>query len=445
MKDVIIIGAGPGGFDAAVYAKEQGLDVLLIEKHIVGGTCLNYGCIPTKALYQVAKNIKNLKTLDVFGIELENYTLSLEKIKQRKEDMVDKGIKNIKQTLKMLQIDFVEGEASFIDQNTVLVNDTKYSAKHIIIATGSKPKLLSFKGSDLEIVKTSKDLLELKIIPKNLVVIGAGVIGLEFANIFGILGSNVTVIEYASNILPSLDQDISKRAKPLFKKNNVVTYTDTRLEEVFVEDNKYFVKVKNKKGKELLLETDMVLVATGRIPNIHTLNYKDIGIEFDGQGIKVNNNKQTNIDHIYAIGDINNENMLAHKATYDGYKAINHILKTKDFIDFNYVPSVVFTFPLIATVGKKEEDCINPIITKYLFKSNAKSESMNETDGFIKLVFEDDVIVGAHIIGTNASDLIHECLIFIQDQKHIIELKKYIHAHPTVSESIAEAIKKYNH
>lgn len=443
MRDLVIIGAGPGGFDTAIHAKEHGLDVVLIEKHIVGGTCLNYGCIPTKALYHNAKNIKGMESLKDFGIDIDSYSIDYQKIKERKESIVSSQVKNVEFTLKKLGVELIEGEASILDQNTVTVNGEKITTKNIIIATGSSPKMIPFEGQDLDVIKTSKELLSLSVFPKKLVVIGAGVIGCEMAAIFNQFGAEVTVVEYADEILPSLDQEITKRARNLLKRQGLNILVKSAFKGVKKVDTGYVAMVEQK-GKLKEFDTDCVLVSTGRKPNYGNLDLEEIGINYGRNGIIVNEYKQTSIPNIYAIGDVNGEMMLAHKATYDGYKVISHILNNEMNIRFDLVPGVVFTFPEIASVGKTEQELIDTQYkkNKFMFKTNAKAQCLNETDGFVKVLFdENEIFIGCHIIGPHASDLIHEATALMNQNTSLSKIKEIIHAHPTITEVLSEAFK----
>jgi dihydrolipoamide dehydrogenase len=445
MRDLVIIGAGPGGFDTAIFAKEHGLDVVLIERHKVGGTCLNYGCIPTKALYHNAKKIKDMKSLEVFGINVDDYKIDYEVIKSRKETIVDNQVKNILTTIKKLKIDLLEGEAQIIDKNTILINGEELKTKNIVIATGSSPKILNFKGNDLEVVKTSKDILSLDKFPKKMVVIGAGVIGCEMASIFNQFDTEVSIVEYQEEILPPLDKEIKKRARNLYKRSGINIYTNSGLKEVVKRDNTYYAIIESK-GKIIEIETDFVLVSTGRKPNFGSLSLDDLDVKYTNFGIEVNDNFQTSIPNIYAIGDVTGILMLAHKATYDGYKVVSHILNQEMNINFNQVPSVVFTLPEIATVGltERELEGTNYQKNKFMFKTNAKAQCLNETDGFVKmLVDENGILVGCHIIGPHASDLIHEVTSVMYSKMSIQDYKNIIHAHPTISEVVGECIKGF--
>lgn len=444
MVDIVIIGAGPGGFDTAIHAKEIGLDVVLIEKHKVGGTCLNYGCIPTKALYHNAKKIKDMKSLSVFGINTNDFEIDYNVIKERKETIVANQIRNILTSIKKLGIELIEGAAEIVSSTQVRVNDQVIDTKKIIIATGSTSKILKFEGNDLDIVHDSRDILSLDHFPKNMVVVGAGVIGSEMALIFNQLGATVTMVEYQDEILPPLDKDIKKRARNLYKRQGIKIHTKSAFQKVYMKDDKYYA-VFTQKGKEVEVETDYVLLSTGRAPSFGKLDLDGLGISYTNQGIKVDENFETSVPGIYAIGDVTGIMMLAHKATYDGYKVLSHINKTTMDIRFDQIPSVVFTFPEIATVGLTEQEMTGEYRTnKYLFKTNAKAECLNETDGFVKMIVdENDILVGCHIIGAHASDLIHEVTSIMYKNININEYKNIIHAHPTISEVIGECIKGF--
>ena len=446
MKDLVIIGAGPGGFDTAIFAKEHGLDVTLIEKHKVGGTCLNYGCIPTKALYHNALSIKNMSELNVFGIKVDNYEIDYDVIKSRKESIVSSQINNVLTTLKKLKIDLIEGEASIISNNEIEVNGEIIKTKNIIIATGSISKRISFEGDNLDIIHDSTDVLSLNVFPRKMLIVGAGVIGCEIATIFNNFDSEITLVEYEPEILPPLDQDIKKRARNLYKRQGIKIYTKSEFKSVVKRDGLYYATIESK-GKLVEIETDYILLSTGRAPSFGNLDLDSLNIEYTKMGIKVNENFQTSVKNIYAIGDVTGILMLAHKATYDGYKAVSNIINKDMDINFNLVPSVVFSFPEIASVGVTEQELNNTTYrtNKYLFKTNAKAECSNETSGFIKMIVnEEDILVGCHIIGTHASDLIHEVTSIMYTKISINEYKNIIHAHPTLSEVVGECIKGFH-
>jgi dihydrolipoamide dehydrogenase len=447
MRDVIIIGAGPGGFDTAVFAKEQGLDVLLIEAGTIGGTCLNWGCIPTKALYHNAKTIQDLRHLDVFGVQLSSYGIDWNAIKTRKETIVANQIQNMNTTLSRLKIDYIEGRAQITSPHQVEVNGETHDTKHIVIATGSLPRVFPFEGDDLDIVVDSRGMLELNVWPKRLVVVGAGVIGVEMASIFRALGSEVTLVEVQDTILPGLDVDIQKRARNLYKRQGIDIHTSASMSSLRQEEGAYLATIQTKKGP-IEVPTDLVLRATGRRPNFGGLALSELGVSFDQSGIQVDEFKQTSVPGIYAIGDVNGELMLAHKATYDGYRAISHMVGEPLPIRFDLVPSVVFSYPEIATIGRTEADLAGSAYRthKALFKTSAKAECMNETDGFVKMIVDDkNELVGCHIIGTHASDLIHEVGGLMAQRITVDAYQSIIHAHPTLSEVLGECIKGLVH
>jgi len=445
MKDLIIIGAGPGGFDTAIHAAEMGLDVTLIEKHKVGGTCLNYGCIPTKALYHISKKIKDMKELHVFGINTSDYSIDYNVIKERKESIVSHQITNILTSLEKLGVELIEGTAEIKSPGKVVVNGGIIEAKNIIIATGSIPKRLQFEGNDLPVVTDSKGILSLDVFPKKITIVGAGVIGCEMALIFNQLGAEITLVEYQDEILPPLDKDIKKRARNLYKRQGINIFTKSAFKKVYEKDGIYY-SVFEQKGKTIETETDYVLLSTGRAPNFGGIDLDSLNIKHTNLGIEVNENLETSVKGIYAIGDVNGQLMLAHKATYDGYKALAHITNNQMDINFNLVPSVVFTFPEIAMVGKTEQEMTGDYQTnKYLFKTNAKAECLNETDGFVKMIVDENgILVGCHIIGAHASDMIHEVTTIMNTNITIKDYKNIIHAHPTISEVIGECIKGFH-
>jgi dihydrolipoamide dehydrogenase len=386
-----------------------------------------------------------MKELDVFGVEVDDFKVNYETIKLRKETIVQNQINNILTSIKKLGIELIEGEAQIISPNKVEVNGEIIETKNIIIATGSIPKRIPFEGDDFDIIHDSEDILSLETFPKKMVVIGAGVIGSEMATIFNHFDCEVTLVEYLDDVLPPLDKDIKKRARNLFKRSGINIYTKSALKKVIKKDGKYYAVVESK-GKMLELETDYVLLATGRAPSFGNLDLDKLGIEYTNFGIKVNDNFETNVKGIYAIGDVTGILMLAHKATYDGYKVVSQLLGKDMNINFNQVPSVVFSFPEISSVGVTEQELAGKEYrtNKYLFKTNAKAECLNETDGFVKMIVdEDDILVGVHIIGAHASDLIHEVTTIMYKKINIYEYQNIIHAHPTISEVIGECIKKF--
>lgn len=444
---LLIIGAGPGGYETALLAARKGIEVTLIEKGPVGGTCLNEGCIPTKAFCRHAQMLDELKEAETLGIKNLNYTFDFQTAVDRKEQIVGQLRQGVEGLLRHKLIHCIEGTARFVDAHTVQVNEQTYAADHIIIATGSVPQILPIPGNNLPGVITSREILNLKQIPKRLCVIGAGVIGLEFASIFNSFGSQVTVLEYCKEILPRFDTDLAKRLKQSLGKRGIEIQTQAQVQKIEkAEDGSLKVSFM-KKEKEEQTEADYVLMAVGRRANTESLNLDDIGIAYNKRGIEVDENMQTSLPHIYAIGDINGRQMLAHAATFQGVRALNHILGENDSLDLNIIPAAVFTQPEAATVGLTEEDCKAQNIPyrchKSFFRANGKAVCLNETDGFCKLLShkENGKILGGHLFGPHAADLIQEITVLIQRQATIRELSNIVHAHPTLGEVILEASK----
>ncbi len=449
MVDLLVIGGGPGGYVAAIRAAQLGLKVTLIEKDNLGGTCLNRGCIPTKSYFQNAGLLNTLQNSQDFNIRVENITFSLKDAKERKDAIVNNLITGIKQLLKANGVDVIAGVASFIDAKTIIVNGAIITAENIIIATGSEPATLSVKGIDAKKVITSDELLEFTEVPRRLAIIGGGVIGLEFACIFNAFGSEVTVFEYLPTVLSVIDSEIAKRMNIFLKKQGITVHASTAVQEIIANEESLIVKAAGKKHL-VEAEADYVLVASGRKPYTSELNLDKIGLITEDNFIKVDSNMETNIEGIYAIGDVIGGQMLAHVASEEGIAVVEKIVNNQD-IDFNHhaVPSCIFTFPEIATVGLSEEQAkvrnINYKVGKFPFSANGKAMTIGETDGLVKVIAdENDVIIGVHIIGPHASDLILEGLVLVQNKMTTTEVKDTIHPHPTLGETIAEAILDIN-
>ena len=322
---VIIIGAGPGGYETALLAAKRGVEVVLIEAGHVGGTCLNEGCIPTKTFCKNAEVLDTLREASAFGVTELSYAFDFGAVRQRKDAVVEQLRGGVESLLSHKLITLVRGKAAFKDAHTVVVETTEYSADYIIIATGSVSASLPIPGTDLSGVLTSKEILDIEEIPQRLCVIGGGVIGLEFASIFKSFGSEVTVLEYCKDILPRFDTDLAKRLKQSLGKRGIDIQTQAQVLSIEQSVNALNVKF-SKKGKEETIEADKVLMAVGRRPNVASLNIGDIGVEYSPKGIAVNGNMQTNLQHIYAIGDVNGKMMLAHAATFQGIVALDHIM-----------------------------------------------------------------------------------------------------------------------
>jgi len=447
--DLIVIGGGPGGYVAAIRTAQLGAKVCLIEKHKLGGTCLNWGCIPTKALYRSAEVYHLMKNSEEFGILKSGITVDWELVQCRKRKIVDQLVGGIVQLMKSYGITVIEGEAQFEDTNTVLVRKSdetteNYSADHIIIATGSKPALLPIEGADLPDVLDSTAMLSVEHIPNRLVIIGGGVIGMEFAAIFSAFGSQVTVIEFLPSILAQLDGDISKRFTPMMKKRGVEILTSAEVKKIEEEDGHVVLTLSTKKG-DMKIPADKVLMATGRKPAVEGLMLEKAGVAYSKKGIGTNSYGQTNILNIYAIGDVTGGIMLAHTASHQGIIAVEHMMGMEPQYNADVVPSCVFAFPEIASVGMTEEEAVAKGIvyktSKFMFGANGKALTLGEGEGFLKVISdEDDVIIGVHILGPHASDLIHEGALAISMKARAQDIINTIHAHPTLAEVFSEAV-----
>ena len=449
--DLLIIGSGPGGYRTASYAAKNGLHVTIIEKDQLGGTCLNAGCIPTKCLAHDAEvRIAALSSFDTLP------PLDFVKVMERKNGVLSQLREGINTLLNQPNINLIKGEAHFVSDHIVEVGDRKIEAKNIIIATGSQAKLPPFINREDYLnsptlkrsVVTSTELLSIEKLPERLIIIGAGVIGMEFASAFAAFGCQVVVVEYMKECLPMIDSDIAKRLRKMLEKRGVTFYMQSAVEKVIPpteEDNVDTVVVFNKKEKEIKLEADLVLVATGRQPNVMDIGLDSTNIEYSLKGIPVDKNMETNIKGVYAIGDVNARQMLAHAATFQGFRAVNHILSKQDNIRLEIMPSAIFTYPEAACVGKTEEQCkeagIKYTIRKGFYRSNGKALSMNETEGMIKiLIGEDGLILGGHAYGSHSADLIQELSALMNRDTTLDEICDIIHIHPTLSEILQDTL-----
>ena len=481
---LIIIGAGPGGYETALLAAKRGVEVVLIESSHVGGTCLNEGCIPTKAFCKNAEVLDGLREAEAFGVTDLTYAFDFKAVATRKNAVVEQLRGGVEGLLGHKLITLVRGKASFKDAHTVTVTPamssttpvmssevetSEYTADYIIIATGSVSASLPIPGADLPGILTSREILDLEEVPQSLCVIGGGVIGLEFASVFRSFGSEITVLEYFKEILPRFDSDLSKRLKQSLGKRGIEISTQaqvTSIEEVpaviWTEDGdrveKSIYKVTfTRKGKEEVVEADKVLLAVGRKANVDSLNLADVGIEFTPRGIVVDDKTmQTNIPHIYAVGDINGKMMLAHAATFQGIVALDHIMGVENGIDLSVMPAAVFTLPEAASVGMTEEDCkaagIPIKCLKSFFRANGKAVTMGETDGFCKvivaaepkdggeIIYEPGRILGCHLYGPHASDIVQEACALITRKATLSQFEDIIHTHPTLTEVLQSAV-----
>lgn len=443
--DLIIIGAGPGGYETALAAAKRGKTVTLFNGAWLGGTCLNEGCIPTKCMCRNAEMISNFKNGEEFGIDDFSFSVDFNKIIERKNNVVSTLRSGIDMMLKQAKVNVVNAVASFKDSKTVVADGQEYTADYIIIATGSVTKSLPIPGHDLECVMDSTKILNIEYIPASLTIIGGGVIGMEFASIFSQLGSQVTVIEFMKQILPPFDSDIAKRLKQALSKKGVKIVTGAAAKEIR-QNEFYEIEVTyDVKGKEEKVVSSDLLMAVGRAPRVEGLNLEAAGVAYSPKGIMVDDNMRTNVEGIYAIGDVNARMMLAHVASFQGQRALNAIDGRADNIRFDIVPSAVFTVPECGMVGLTEEQCksqgIDIAVGQSFFRANGKALAMGEPEGLCKLIFrkEDGLLLGAHIMGIEAADLAQQCADMMNSNLTLSQLKDVIFGHPTVSEVILSA------
>lgn len=450
--DITIIGAGPGGYVAAIQTAKSGAKVALVEKENIGGTCLNWGCIPTKAFVRSSEVFKDLKESENYGLFAENISVDINKVVDRKNEIVKQLVGGIQYLIEKNNIMLFKGNGKILDKNTVFTKhgnkETTIHTKNIIIATGSESSLIPIKGVDSSNVMTSKEMLDIKLMPQKLVVVGGGVIGMEFAFVFRNFGVEVSVVEYADSILATLDDDISSEITSIAKEKGIKIYTSSKVEEIIDTEDRQSVVVFSKGDKKHYVTADKILLAVGRQPSINGLDVKELGIELNdrGRGIKVNEKMQTNVPNIYAIGDVTNIIQLAHVASHQGIVAVENILGKDEKMNYDVIPSAIFTDPEIAVVGISEKDAkkqnIEVSVGKFPFAANGKALTLGETRGFVKVIKDktSDKIIGAAIIGPHATDLIHELALAIRNGLKDIDIIKTVHAHPTTSEAIHEAV-----
>lgn len=446
---IAIIGGGPGGYVAAIRAAQLNAEVALVEKDKVGGTCLNKGCIPTKVLLHASKEFAAAKNFESYGIKIKGAELDWAGIQKRKAEIVDKQVKGIEGLLVNNKVVKIKGEGSFISKNQLKVKDgdgseTRVDFDYAIIATGSKPFIIPIPGVDLPGVITSDEALNLTEVPRSMVIIGGGVIGCEFADVFSALGCKVTIIEMLPNIIANMDRDIVSTLRDKFYNTGVEVYTDTKVVSITKAEEGLFVNTESG-GSNRSIAADKVLLAIGRRPVIDNLALENAGILTQRGAVAVNKNMQTNVPNIYAIGDAIGGVMLAHAASSEGIAAVESIMNMKPNIDFNTIPYCVYTKPELAGVGLTEDQArqkgYDVRVGLFPMSINGKAMIEDEQEGLVKYVTDGATgeVLGLHISGPSATELIVEGALALRLEATIDEITSTIHAHPTVGEALHEA------
>jgi dihydrolipoamide dehydrogenase len=453
MYDVIVIGSGPGGYVAAIRSAQLGMKTAIVEKYsTLGGTCLNVGCIPSKALLDSSEHYHNAThTFEKHGIEVKSPKVNLKQMMARKEEVISQTCDGVKFLMDKNKIDVHHGMGSFVDKNTVEIlgadkKKTQIKGKNVIIATGSKPNYFPGMEPDKKRIITSTEALKLKEIPGKMLVIGAGVIGLELGSVYKRLGSQVEVIEFAKTILPTMDISIGKEYGKVLKKEGFKLHMEHRVQSVKNMGKKVIVTALNKKGEEVKIEGDYCLVAVGRKAFTEGLNLKSAGISSNDRGqIVVNEHLQSNIPNVYAIGDVVRGAMLAHKAEEEGVYAAEFIAGQKPHINHNLIPGVVYTWPEIAAVGKTEQELIADNIEfksgSFPIRALGRARASMDINGMVKILADKttDEILGVHMIAPRAADLIMEAVTAMEYRASAEDLARICHPHPTYTEAIKEA------
>jgi dihydrolipoamide dehydrogenase len=452
--DVIVIGSGPGGYVAAIRCAQLGLKTAIIEKYnTLGGTCLNVGCIPSKALLDSSEHYYNAAhSFTTHGIKLDNLGIDFGQMIKRKQEVVDANTSGITYLMKKNKIDVHTGVGSFKDKNTVIVTKadgttTEITSKNVIIATGSKPSSLPFLKIDKKRIITSTEALTLTEIPKHLILIGGGVIGLELGSVYARLGAKVSVIEYMDGIIPTMDKGLGRELQRVLKKQGMEFYVGHKVTGATAKGKEVTVTFDNPKGEKQELKGDYCMVAVGRIAYTDGLGLDKIGITVEERGrkITVDEHLETSVKGVYAIGDVIKGAMLAHKAEDEGTFVAELIAGQKPHINYNLIPGVVYTWPEVAAVGYTEEQ-LKEAGTKYKtgsfpFKASGRARASGDLDGFVKVLADatTDEILGVHMIGPRAADMIAEAVIAMEFRASAEDVTRASHAHPTYTEAMREA------
>lgn len=447
MEDLVIIGSGPAGYVAAIRARQLGLSTTVVEKRSTfGGTCLNVGCIPSKALLQSSEHFAFLEhDAKEHGIKVKSPALDFKQMMKRKEEVVDSLVGGVAGLLQRNKVNIVKGTARFVSPQEIEVDGKKIQAKHFLLATGSDSIELPFLPFDEKVVVSSTGALSLKQVPKKMIVIGAGVIGVELASVYNRLGSEVTIIEMLDRITPAMDNQIGKAFQQILSKQGLIFHLSSKVTGAKIDKSSVTLTAEIE-GKEQKLKADVVLVAIGRRPFTDGLGLEEIGVSKTDRGfVTVDGHFRTNIPNILAVGDIVDGPMLAHRASEEGIAAVESIAGFSPHINYMAIPNVIYTNPEVASVGLTEEEGkqmgLELMKGVYPFKGNARARCTGETDGLVKVVGDkkSGKLLGLHIVGANASEMIGEGVIALEQRAMVKELAYASHAHPTLSESIKEA------
>ena len=448
----VVIGGGPGGYVCAIRLSQLGLKTACIESRgTLGGTCLNVGCIPSKSLLNLSENFHKVKKFANQGIEVGEVRLNLDKMMKNKDKAVTILTKGVEFLFKKNKVTYFKGTGSFKSTNEILIKDEKnkesiIEAEKIVISTGSLPVSLPGIEFDEKLIVSSTGALALKTVPKKMIVVGGGYIGLEMGSVWSRLGSEVQVIEFLDHITPGMDKEISNEFMKILKNQGINFHMQTKVDSIKKKKNSVIINTTNKDGKKQEFESDVVLISVGRKPNTNNLNLDSIGIKLDDKKrIKIDKNFKTNINNIYAIGDVVEGPMLAHKAEDEGVAAAENIAGQSGHVNYETIPGVVYTTPEVATVGKTEEQLKQLKrkykVGKFSFMANSRAKAIDEAEGFVKILADEstDKVLGAHIIGPHAGELIAEIGIAMEFGASAEDIARTCHAHPTFSEAVKEA------
>ena len=449
---VVVIGGGPGGYVCAIRLSQLGLKTACIESRgSLGGTCLNVGCIPSKSLLNLSEEFHKVKNLSNKGIEIGEIKLNLNKMMKNKDKAVTVLTKGVEFLLKKNKVTYFKGHGSFKSKNEIVIKDNENKEKiinsdKIVLATGSVPVSLPGIEFDEKIILSSTGALKIDQVPKKMVVVGGGYIGLEMGSVWSRLGTEVHVVEFLENITPGMDKEISQEFMKILKKQGIKFHMRNKVENIKKNNSGATVITSDKDGKKNNFDCDVVLISVGRKPNTEGLNLESVGVELDQRKrIKTNENFQTNLDNIYAIGDVIVGPMLAHKAEDEGIAVAENIAGQSGHVNYNTIPGVIYTSPEVATVGKTEEQLkeekIDYKIGKFSFMANSRAKAIDDTEGFIKILAEakTDKVLGAHLIGPHAGELIAEICVAMEFGASSEDIARTCHAHPTFSEAVKEA------